>query len=179
MAGVLLVGSLGYFLLPILALPPVDFPTIQVTAQYPGASPEVMASSVTTPLERQFGQISGLELMTSISSFGNSSITLQFNLDRDIDAAAQDIQAAINAANGVLPRMPNPPTYSKVNPADTPILTLAITSDTLPLEKVNDLADTVLAQKFSEVAGVGLVTIEGNHKHAVRVRMNPAVLAGL
>jgi multidrug efflux pump len=179
MAGVVLVGLLGYFLLPISALPPVDFPTIQVTAQYPGASPDVMASSVTTPLERQFGQISGLALMTSVSSFGNSSITLQFNLDRDIDAAAQDVQAAMNAANGVLPRMPNPPTYSKVNPADTPILTLALTSDTFPLERVNDLADTVLAQKLSEVTGVGLVTIEGNQKPAVRVRVNPAALAAL
>ena len=179
MAGVVLVGLLGYLLLPISALPPVDFPTIQVTAQYPGASPEVMASSVTTPLERQFGQISGLSLMTSVSSFGNASITLQFTLDRDIDAAAQDVQAAMNAANGVLPRMPNPPTYSKVNPADTPILTLALTSETLPLEKVNDLADTVLAQKLSEVTGVGLVTIEGNQKPAVRVRVNPAALATL
>ncbi len=180
MLGVVLMGILGYLLLPISALPPVDFPTVQVTAQYPGASPDVMASSVTTPLERQFGQISGLAMMTSISSFGNSSITLQFNLDRDIDAAAQDIQAAINAANGVLPKtMPNPPTYSKVNPADTPILTLQITSDTLPLEKVNDLADTVLAQKLSEVTGVGLVTIEGNQKPAVRVRVNPAAIAAL
>jgi len=179
MAGVIMMGLLGYLLLPISALPPVDFPTIQVTAQYPGAGPDVMASSVTTPLERQFGQISGLALMTSISSFGNASITLQFNLDRDIDAAAQDVQAAMNAANGVLPRMPNPPTYSKVNPADTPILTLALTSETLPLEKVNDLADTVLAQKLSEVTGVGLVTIEGNQKPAVRVRVNPAALAGL
>ncbi|HEV2393240.1 MAG TPA: multidrug efflux RND transporter permease subunit [Verrucomicrobiae bacterium] len=179
MAGVVLMGLLGYFLLPVSALPPVDFPTIQVTAQYPGAGPDVMASSVTTPLERQFGQISGLSQMTSISSFGNSSITLQFNLDRNIDAAAQDVQAAMNAANGVLPRMPNPPTYSKVNPADTPILTLAITSDTLPLEKVNDLADTVLAQKLSEVTGVGLVTIEGNQKPAVRVRVNPPALAAL
>jgi hydrophobe/amphiphile efflux-1 (HAE1) family protein len=179
MAGVVMMGLLGYFLLPVSALPPVDFPTIQVTGQYPGAGPDVMVSSVTTPLERQFGQISGLSQMTSISSFGNSSITLQFDLDRDIDAAAQDVQAAMNAANGVLPRMPNPPTYSKVNPADAPILTLAITSEVLPLEKVNDLADTVLAQKLSEVSGVGLVTIEGNQKPAVRVRMNPAALAGL
>jgi hydrophobe/amphiphile efflux-1 (HAE1) family protein len=180
MAGVVLMGMLGYFLLPISALPPVDFPTIQVTAQFPGASPDVMASSVTTPLERQFGQISGLSLMTSESSFGNSTITLQFNLDRDIDAAAQDVQAAINAASGVLPKdMPNPPTYSKVNPADTPILTLQVTSDTLPLEKVNDLTDTVLAQKLSQVAGVGLVTIEGNQKPAVRVRVNPSALASL
>ena len=180
MVGVVLMGLLGYILLPISALPPVDFPTIQVMAQYPGASPDVMASSVTTPLERQFGQISGLAQMTSQSSFGTSTIILQFNLDRDIDAAAQDVQAAINAASGVLPsNMPNPPTYNKVNPADTPILTLQITSDTLPLEKVNDLADTVLAQKLSEVSGVGLVTIEGNQKPAVRVRVNPAAIASL
>jgi len=178
MAGVIIMGMLGYSMLPISALPAVDFPTIQVTSQYPGASPEVMASSVTTPLERQFGQISGLSMMNSSSSFGTSLITLQFNLDRDIDAAAQDVQAAINAAGGVLPRgMPNPPTYSKVNPADTPILTLAITSDLLPLEKVNDLADTVLAQKLSQVTGVGMVTIEGNQKPAVRVRVNPGALS--
>ena len=180
MAGVVLMGLLGYFLLPISALPPVDFPTIEVIAQYPGAAPDVMASSVTTPLERQFGEISGLAQMTSVSSFGNVNITLQFNLDRNIDSAAQDVQAAINAANGVLPKnMPNPPTYSKVNPADTPILTLQVSSDTLPLDKVNDLADTVLAQKLSEVTGVGLVTIEGNQKPAVRVRVNPAALASL
>ena len=180
MLGVVLMGLLGYFLLPISALPPVDFPTIQVVAQYPGASPDVMASSVTTPLERQFGQISGLATMTSVSSFANSAITLQFTLDRDIDAASQDVQAAINAARGVLPTgMPNPPTYSKVNPADTPILTLELTSDTLPLERVNDLADTTLAQKLSEVSGVGLVTIEGNQKPAVRVRVNPAAIASL
>jgi len=180
MVGVVLMGLLGYLLLPISALPPVDFPTIQVVAQYPGASPDVMVSSVTTPLERQFGQISGLGMMTSVSSFGNTTITLQFNLDRDIDAASQDVQAAINAARGVLPTgMPNPPTYSKVNPADTPILTLALTSDSLPLEKVNDLADTTLAQKLSEVSGVGLVTIEGNQKPAVRVQINPAAIASL
>jgi hydrophobe/amphiphile efflux-1 (HAE1) family protein len=176
MAGVLLMGALGYTLLPVSSLPPVDFPTIQVTAQFPGASPDVMVSSVTTPLERQFGQISGLALMTSVSSFGNSSITLQFVLDRDIDAAAQDVQAAMNAAGGVLPKMPNPPIYNKVNPADTPILTLEIRSDSLPLEKVNDLADTVIAQKLSEVTGVGLVTIEGNQKPAVRVRVDPAAI---
>src|SRR5881392_3819153 len=180
MAGIVLMGLLGYSLLPISALPAVDFPTIQVTAQYPGASPDVMTSSVTTPLERQFGQISGLAMMTSVSSFGNTAITLQFTLERDIDAAAQDVQAAINAAGGVLPKtMPNPPTYSKVNPSDQPILTLALTSDSLPLEKVNDLADTLLAQKLSEVTGVGLVTIEGNQKPAVRVRIDPAALASL
>jgi multidrug efflux pump subunit AcrB len=177
MAGVLLMGMLGYFLLPISSLPTVDFPTIQVAAQYPGASPDVMVSSVTTPLERQFGEISGLTLMTSVSSFGNTTITLQFALDRDIDAAGQDVQASMNAANGFLPKMPNPPTYSKVNPADVPILTLEVSSDSLPLEKVNDLADTVLAQKLSEVTGVGLVTIEGNQKPAVRVRVNPSAIA--
>jgi len=180
MAGVIMVGLLGYSLLPISALPAVDFPTIQVVANYPGASPDVMVSSVTTPLERYFGQISGLQSMNSVSSFANTSIVLQFTLDRDIDAAAQDVQAAINATGGVLPKaMPNPPTYSKVNPADTPILTLSLTSDTLPLEKVNDLADTVLAQKLSEVTGVGLVSIEGNQKPAVRVRINPSAIASL
>src|SRR5258708_17295586 len=163
MAGVILVGMLGYLFLPISALPPVDFPTIQVTAQYPGASPDVMASSVTTPLERQFGQISGLIMMNSVSSFGNAQITLQFNLERDIDSAAQDVQAAMNAAGGVLPRtMPNPPTYSKVNPADQPIITIALSSDTLPLEKVNGLAHTLLAQKPNQVTAVCLVSIEGN-----------------
>ncbi len=180
MAGVLLMGFLGYQLLPISALPPVDFPTIQVVGQYPGASPEVMASSVTTPLERQFGQISGLTQMTSISSFGTTTITLQFTLERNIDSAAQDVQAAVNAAGGVLPTgMPNPPIFNKVNPADTPILTLQLTSKELPLAKVNDLADTVLAQKLSEVTGVGLVTIEGNQNPAIRVRINPAALATL
>jgi len=180
MVGVVIMGALGYALLPISALPPVDFPTIQVVAQYPGASPDVMASSVTTPLERQFGEISGLAAMTSVSSFGNTAITLQFVLDRDIDGAAQDVQAAINAATGVLPKgIPNPPTYSKVNPADTAIISLVLTSDTLPLEQVNDKADTILAQKLSEVTGVGLVTIEGNQKPAVRVRINPAAIASL
>ena len=135
MVAVVLLGVLGYSMLPVSALPPVDFPTIQVTAQYPGASPDVMASSVTTPLERQFGQISGLTSMNSISSFGNAQITLQFNLDRDIDSAAQDVQAAMNAAGGVLPKdMPGPPVYSKINPADTAIITLSLTSDSLPLE---------------------------------------------
>jgi hydrophobe/amphiphile efflux-1 (HAE1) family protein len=180
MVGVVLMGLLGYTLLPVSALPAVDFPTIQIIAQYPGASPDVMCSSVTTPLERNFGQISGLQQMTSVSSFGTTTITLQFGLDKNIDVAAQDVQASINAAGGVLPTgMPNPPTYNKVNPADTPILTLELTSDTLPLEKVNDLADTILAQKLSEVTGVGLVTIEGNQKPAVRVRINPGALESL
>ncbi len=180
MVGVILLGILGYKLLPISALPAVDFPTVQVFTQLPGASPDVVASSVTTPLERQFGQIPGLASMNSTSSFGTSTITLQFVLDREIDAAAQDVQAAINAAGGVLPRnLPNPPTYNKVNPADTPILSLAITSDSLPLDKVNDFADTVLAQKLSQVTGVGLVSIQGNQKPAVRVQVNPAAAAGL
>jgi hydrophobe/amphiphile efflux-1 (HAE1) family protein len=180
MLGVVLMGLLGYSLLPISALPPVDFPTIQIVAQYPGASPEVMASSVTTPLERQFGQISALSQMTSISAFGTTTITLQFTLDRNIDAAAQDVQAAVNAASGVLPSgMPNPPIFNKVNPADTSILTLQLSSKELPLAKVNDLADTVLAQKLSEVVGVGLVTIEGNQKPSVRVRVNPGAIASL
>ena len=180
MAGVILLGLLGYKLLPISALPTVDFPTIQVTTQYPGASAEVMVSSITTPLERQFGQISGLASMNSTSSFGTSTITLQFVLDRPIDVAAQDVQAAINVAGGVLPpNLPNPPKYNKVNPADTPILTLSITSDSLPLDRVNDFADTLLAQKLSEVTGVGLVTIQGNQKPAVRVQVNPAAISAL
>lgn len=180
MAGVILLGLLGYKLLPISALPTVDFPTIQVTTLYPGASADVMVSSITTPLERQFGQISGLTSMNSTSSFGTSTITLQFTLDRPIDVAAQDVQAAINVAGGYLPRdLPNPPKYNKVNPADTPILTLAMTSESLPLDRVNDFADTLLAQKLSEVTGVGLVTIEGNQKPAVRVQVNPAAISSL
>ena len=180
MVGVILLGLLGYELLPISALPTVDFPTVEVTTFFPGASADVMVSSITTPLERQFGQISGLASMNSTSSFGTSTITLQFVLDRPIDVAAQDVQAAINVAGGFLPQnLPNPPKYNKVNPADTPILTLAITSDSLPLDKVNDFADTLLAQKLSEVTGVGLVTIEGNQKPAVRVQVNPAAISSL
>ncbi len=178
MAGVILLGLLGYFLLPISALPNVDFPTIQVTTQLPGAAPDVMCSSVTTPLEQQFGQISGLTSMNSVSSLGVSTITLQFSLERNIDSAAQDVQAAINVASGVLPaNLPNPPVYNKVNPADSAILTLAIYSETIPIDKVNDYADTLLAQKLSEVTGVGLVTIEGNQKPAVRVQIDPAATA--
>ena len=180
MVGVILLGALGYKLLPISALPTVDFPTIEVTTFYPGASADVMVSSITTPLERQFGQISGLASMNSTSSFGTSTITLQFVLDRPIDVAAQDVQAAINVAGGFLPQnLPNPPKYNKVNPADTPILTLSITSDSLPLDRVNDFADTLLAQKLSEVTGVGLVTIQGNQKPAVRVQVNPAAISAL
>ena len=180
MAGVIMLGLLGYFLLPIASLPQVDFPTIQVVTRYPGASPEVMTSAITTSLESQFDQISGLTSMSSTSSFGVSTITLQFDLNRDIDVAAQDVQAAINVSRGYLPSdLPNLPVYNKVNPADTPILTLSITSDSLPLAKVNDLADTLLAQKLSQVAGVGLVTIEGNQKPAVRIQFNPAAMASL
>ena len=180
MAGVIMLGLLGYFLLPIASLPQVDFPTIEVVTRYPGASPDVMTSAVTVPLESQFDQISGLTSMSSTSSFGVSTITLQFALNRDIDVAAQDVQAAINVARGYLPSdLPSLPIYNKVNPADTPILTLAITSDSLPIAKVNDFADTLLAQKLSQVSGVGLVTIEGNQKPAVRVQFNPAALASL
>ncbi|MBV8900096.1 MAG: multidrug efflux RND transporter permease subunit [Verrucomicrobia bacterium] len=180
MVGVILLGLLGYFLLPISSLPTVDFPTIQVVTRYPGASPDVMTTAVTTPLETQFAQISGLSSMNSTSSFGVSTITMQFNLNRDIDVAAQDVQAAINVARGYLPSdLPNLPVYNKVNPADTPILTLAIYSDSLPIAQVNNFADTLLAQKLSQVQGVGLVTIEGDQKPAVRIQFNPSSLAAL
>ncbi len=179
MVALVLLGLLGYRLMPVSSLPTVDFPTVQVTAQYPGASPDVMASSVTAPLERQLGQIAGLSSMISTSSFGVSTIALQFSLARNIDAAAQDVQSAINAAAGGLPKgLPNPPTYSKVNPADTPVLVLALSSDSLPLEVVSDAADTLLAQKLSQVDGVGYVGIEGGLRPAVRVQVNPAAIAG-
>jgi multidrug efflux pump len=175
----LLAGLIGYRQLPVSALPQVDYPTIVVATGLPGASAETMASAVTTPLERQFGQMPALAQMTSVSSFGSSQITLQFSLERSIDSAEQDVQAAINAASNLLPRgLPSPPTYSKSNPADTPILTLAVSSDTLPLDQVDDHADSILAQKISQVAGVGLVTINGGQKPAVRVQVDPAALAG-
>ncbi len=178
MAGVLLAGAAAYQQLPVSALPQVDYPTIQVVTFYPGASPEVMSSSVTAPLERQFGQVPGLKQMTSTSSFGCSVITLQFSLDLSIDIAEQEIQAAINAGGTFLPRdLPNPPIYSKVNPADTPILTLALTSKTLPLPKIEDLADTTLAQKISQLPGVGLVRISGGQKPGVRIQVIPMALA--
>jgi multidrug efflux pump len=178
MVGIMLAGAVAYLQLPVSALPQVDYPTIQVLTFYPGASPTVMASAVTTPLERQFGQVPGLNQMMSTSSFGGSVITLQFDLNLNIDIAEQEVQAAINAASTFLPRdLPNPPIYSKVNPADSPVLTLALTSDTLPLQKVEDLADTNLAQKISQLPGVGLVTISGGQKPAVRVRANPTALA--
>jgi multidrug efflux pump len=179
MFGLLLAGLTGYRALPVAALPQVDYPTIVVSTQLPGASADTMASAVTTPLERQFGQVPSLAQMTSVSSYGSSQITLQFTLDRDIDAAQQDVQAAINAASNLLPRtLPAPPTYSKSNPADQPILTLSVSSQTLPLAEVDDFADSVLAQKISQVAGVGLVTIGGGQKPAVRVQVDPVALAG-
>jgi multidrug efflux pump len=178
MVGVLLVGFVSFRQLPVSALPQVDYPTIQVQTFYPGASPDVMASSVTAPLERQFGQIPGLNQMTSTSSFGSSIITLQFGLDLSIDVAEQGVQAAINGASNLLPQgLPNPPIYSKVNPADAPIMTLALTSTSLPLSKVEDLADTTLAQKISQLSGVGLVSISGGQRPAVRIQANPTALA--
>jgi multidrug efflux pump len=174
---VLLGGVLGYWLLPISALPQVDFPTIQVTTQLPGASPDTMASLVTASLERQFGQIPSLTTMTSSSSYGISQITLQFDLSRDIDAAAQDVQAAINAAGSTLPKnLPYPPTYSKVNPADAPIVTLAMTSQTISLRQLSDIADTLLAQRLSEVSGVGHVSVQGGIRPAVRIQADIARL---
>ena len=178
MVGVVLVGWVAYRQLPVSALPQVDYPTIQVQTFYPGASPEVMASSVTAPLERQFGQIPGLNQMTSTSSFGCSVITLQFELDLNIDVAEQEVQAAINGASNLLPQgLPNPPIYSKINPADAPILTLALSSPSLPLSKVEDLADTTFAQKISQLSGVGLVSISGGQRPAVRIQANPTALA--
>ncbi len=179
MIAILLAGSVAYTQLPVSALPQVDYPTIQVQTYYPGASPAVMTSAVTGSLERQFGQIPGLTQMTSVSSGGGSIITLQFNLNESIDVAQQDVQAAINAAQSLLPKdLPNPPIYNKVNPADAPILTLALTSSTLPLTKVEDLADTILANKISQLSGVGLVSIAGGQKPGVRIQANPTALAG-
>ncbi|HEX4990132.1 MAG TPA: MdtB/MuxB family multidrug efflux RND transporter permease subunit [Candidatus Binatia bacterium] len=178
MAGLLLIGAVAYKQLPVSALPEVDYPTIQVVTFYPGASPDVVASSITAPLERQFGQVPGLNQMTSTSSDGSSVITLQFSLDLNIDVAEQEVQAAINAASTFLPAdLPNPPIYSKTNPADAPVLTLALTSKTLPLSKIEDLADTRLAQKISQLSGVGLVSISGGQKPAVRVQVNPTALS--
>ena len=179
MIGLFLSGIVAFRQLPVSALPQVDYPTIVVSTYLPGASAQTMAESVTTPLERQFGQIPSLAQMTSVSSFGQSSITLQFTLERNIDAAEQDVQAAINAASNLLPpTLPVPPTYSKSNPADAPVLTLSVSSKSLPLTQVNDVADSVLAQKISQVSGVGLVTLNGSQKPAVRVQVDPAALAG-
>jgi multidrug efflux pump len=178
MAAILLVGIVGYTQLPVSALPQVDYPTIQVVTFYPGASPTVMSTTVTAPLERQFGQLQGLSQMTSTSSGGTSVIVLQFNLALNIDVAEQEVQSAINAAQSLLPSiLPAPPTYSKTNPADAPVLTLAITSSSMPLSQVEDLVDTRLAPKISQLSGVGLVTISGGQKPAVRIQANPAALS--
>jgi multidrug efflux pump len=175
---VLLGGILGYWWLPVSSLPQVDFPTIQVTTQLPGANPETTANLVTASLERQFGQIPSLESMSSTSSYGISQITLQFNLTRDIDAAAQDVQSAINAAGSTLPRnLPYPPTYAKVNPADTPIMTLALTSPSVPMRGLSDLADTLIGQRLSSVSGVGHVSVEGGIRPAVRIQADLSRLA--
>ncbi len=178
MVAILLAGIIAYRLLPLSALPEVDYPTIQVVTLYPGASPDVMTSSITAPLERQFGQMPGLNQMSSTSSGGASVITLQFSLDLSLDIAEQEVQAAINAAGNLLPTdLPTPPIYSKVNPADAPILTLAVTSRTLPLPRVEDLVDTRLAQKISQLPGVGLVSLSGGQRPAVRIQANPNALA--
>ena len=178
MAAIVIVGVIAYFLLPVSALPEVDYPTIQVVTFYPGASPDVSASAITAPLERQFGELPGLNQMTSISSGGSSIITLQFALNLNIDVAEQEVQAAINAAQSYLPAgLPSPPIYSKSNPADAPIMTLAVTSKTYPLSQVEDFTDTRLAQKISQVTGVGLVTISGGQKPAVRIQANPTALS--
>jgi multidrug efflux pump len=178
MVAIILAGAVAYHQLPVSALPQVDYPTIQVLTFFPGASPDVMASTVTAPLERQFGQMPGLKQMTSNSSSGSSVIILQFSLEIGLDVAEQEVQAAINAAATFLPaNLPNPPIYNKVNPADAPILTLALTSETLPLPKVEDLADTRLAQKISQLPGVGLVSISGGQRPAVRIQANPAALS--
>jgi multidrug efflux pump len=178
---IMLLGILGYRTLPIAPLPSVDFPTIQVVTPYPGASATVVETSITAPLEHYFGSISGLTSMSSTSSYGNSQITLQFDLSRRIDSAAQDVQARINAAAGWIPvaLLPGPPTYHLVNPADTPVLILALTSDTLPLHEVNDYAVTVIVPKLSQISGVGAVAVEGGQTRAVRLRVDPARLAGL
>ncbi len=180
MVAIMLAGMIAYKLLPQSALPQVDYPTIQVTTLYPGAGPEVMTSSITAPLERQFGQMPGLDQMYSQSSGGASVITLRFSLKLSLDVAEQEVQAAINAAANLLPAdIPSPPVYSKVNPADAPILTVALTSDSLALTKVQDLADTRIAQKISQLTGVGLVTLSGGERPAVRIKASPKKLAAL
>ncbi|AMK30972.1 MdtB/MuxB family multidrug efflux RND transporter permease subunit [Pseudomonas mosselii] len=178
MLAIVLAGLIAYKLLPVAALPQVDYPTIRVMTLYPGASPQVMTSAVTAPLERQFGQMPGLEQMASTSSGGASVLTLRFNLDMNMDVAEQQVQAAINAASNLLPNdLPAPPVYNKVNPADTPVLTLAISSKTMPLPKLNDLVDTRVAQKIAQISGVGMVSIAGGQRQAVRIKVNVDALA--
>ena len=175
---ILLAGGVGFYFLPVAALPRVDFPTLYVRAGLPGASPETMASSVATPLERQFGRIAGVTQMTSSSQLGSSGIVLQFDLDRDINAASRDVQAAINGAAGQLPAgLPTLPNYRRINPAEVDILDLDVSSDTVPRGRLYDLCDSFLAQKISQVPGVGLVRISGGAKPAVRVDLNPNALA--
>ena len=178
MVAILLVGIVAYRVLPLSALPKFDYPTIQVVTLYPGASPDVITSSITAPLERQFGQMPGLNQMSSASSGGASVITLQFSLELPLDVAEQEVQAAINAAGTFLPTdLPQPPIYNKVNPADTPIVTLALSSRTMPLPEIQQLADTRLATKISQLSGVGLVSISGGQRPAVRIQANPKALA--
>jgi multidrug efflux pump len=178
MVALLLVGLVALLQLPISALPEVDYPTIQVLTLYPGASPAVVASSVTAPLERQFGEVAGLSQMNSTSAGGISVIVMEFQLSLDIDVAEQEVQAAINAAQSYLPaNLPTPPVYSKSNPADAPVLTLALTSSELPLSQVEDYADTRFAPKIAQLSGVGLVSISGGQKPAVRIQANPTALA--
>src|SRR5919202_374188 len=178
MVAIVLFGIMAYRQLPVSDLPNVDFPTIQVSAVLPGASPETMASSVATPLERQFSTIAGLDSMTSASSLGSTNITLQFALSRNLDAAAQDVQAAIAAAARQLPpNMPAPPSYSKVNPADTPVLYLALASDTMPMNQLDEYAETLMAQRISTVEGVAQVQVYGAQKYAVRIQLDPQEVA--
>src|SRR5881227_3935417 len=173
-------GVISFRLLPVAPLPQVDFPTINVQAGLPGASPETMASAVATPLERRFGRIAGISEITSTSSLGSTSLTLQFDVDRDVEAAARDVQAAINAAGGDLPaNLPSRPNYRKVNPADAPILILSLTSPTLTLAQVFETANSVLAQKIAQVPGVGQVFVGGGQQPAVRVQVDPIALAGM
>src|ERR1700709_2208052 len=177
MAGILFVGLVAYPLLPVAPLPQVDFPTIQGPATVPGPSPETMARWVAQPLERQFAQIPGIAQMTSTSYLGTAAVTIQFDLNRNIDGAANDVQGGINAASGQLPKnLPSPPTYRKVNPADSPIMLLSATSETLPLTVVDDNADTKVAQQISQIAGVSQVTIGGEQKPSVRIQIDPAKL---
>src|SRR5260370_6318704 len=177
MAALALVGIVAFPLLPVAPLPQVDFPTIQVLATVPGASPETMAATVATPLERQFGQIAGVAQMSSVSSLGSTVVTLQFELNRSIDGAAQDVQAAITAAGAQLPKnLSTPPTYRKVNPADSPILIVAANSDTIPLTQVDDFAEDVVAQQISQISGVSQVIIGGQQRPAIRVQVDPAKL---
>src|ERR1700744_2596149 len=178
MVAIFLTGAVAYLQLPVSALPQVDYPTIQVVTFYPGASPNVVATTVTAPLERQFGQLPGLNQMTSTSSGGTSIVVLQFNLALNIDIAEEEVQSAINAAQSLLPaNLPAPPVYSKTNPADAPVLTMSITSKSMALSEVEDLVDTRLAPKIAQLSGVGLVSISGGQKPAVRIQANPTALS--